>query len=134
MASLLDFLSLLVTAAFFVGIIIVVVYVVRQIHLAVNKAKTTLQQKGLHITDSGLSVKTDRHFDRDDYVDATQRGLLKAMSAASFGKVDEHGHHLPTTPSPSISRHSSAGSHSGVSTHDERKSRFGSRKGNGGGK
>jgi hypothetical protein len=62
-------------------------------------------------------------------------GFIKAMGAASFGKVDEHGHHLPATPSPSVSRpNSSVGNHSGAGTPDERKSRFGSRKGNGGGK
>jgi len=132
MAGLFDFLSLLVTAAFFVGIIIAVVYAVQQIQLAVNKTKESLKKKGLLVTESGVSVKTDKRFDQEDYVDATQRGMLKAMSAASFGKVDEKGNHIQgTTPSPSASRHPSSSKNSSTTTpSDEKKSRFGLRRGN----
>jgi len=132
MASLIDFLSLLLTSALFVGFIVGVVYAVQQIQLAVNKTKQRLESKGLHITDSGVSVKTDKRFDREDYVDATQRGVIKAMGATSFGKVDEKGNHVQM-PSPTPSRHSSIGKHSGAGG-EEKKSRFGLRKGNGGGK
>jgi len=133
MASLFDFLSLLVTAAFFVGLIVAVIYAVQQIQLAVNNTKESLKKRGLHVTESGVSVKTDKRFDREDYVDATQRGMLKAMGAASFGKVDEKGNHIQgTTPSPSASRHHSSSKNSGTDIPDEKKSRLGFRKGNSG--
>jgi len=136
MAGLFDFLSLLVTATIFVGIVVGVVYAVQQIQLAVNNTKESLKKKGLVITESGVSVKTDKRFDREDYVDATQRGFMKAMGAASFGTVDEKGNHVQgTTSSPSISRHSSNNPVSGSGTHgDEKKSRFGLRKTNSGSK
>jgi len=130
MASLFDFLSLLVTAAFFVGIIIAVIYAVQQIKLAVNNTKESLKKRGLHVTESGVSVKTDKHFDREDYVDATQRGILKAMGSASFGKVDDKGNHI--APSPSASRHPSSSKNSSTNTPDEKNSRLGLRRGNSG--
>src|SRR5277367_3945669 len=61
-----------------------------------------LANKGLLISESGVSVKTSMRFDRYDYVDATRlsvlffpslsrqshRGFIKATSAASFGLAD----------------------------------------------
>jgi len=132
MAGLFDFISLLVTAAFFVGIIIGVIYLVQQIQIAMNNTKETLQKKGLHITQSGVSVKTDKRFDREDYVDATQRGIIKAMGAASFGKVDEKGNHIHSSTRPTLLSQLSSSKLSDTQTPDEKKSRFGLRRGNSG--
>ena len=44
-----------------------------------------LAQKGLTITDHGVSVKTEGRFDREDYVDATQRFL--AFSLLPFPRL-----------------------------------------------
>jgi len=111
--------------------IVGVVYTVQQIQIAVNNTKESLQKKGLHITQSGVSVKTDRRFDREDYVDATQRGIIRAMGAASFRKVDEHGNHINgPTPPPSMSRQSSSSKLSGTHAPDEKKHLFGIRRGN----
>lgn len=48
----------------------------------------SLKNKGLHISDKGVSVKTSSRFNREDYLDATQRGFIKAMGASSFGTAD----------------------------------------------
>lgn len=91
-----------------------------------------LGKKGLHITPSGLSVKTDKRFDREDYIDATQRGIIKTMGAASFGQVDEKGNHLDKGM---IERKMSGGSSPSLGNGEEKekekekKSRFGLRRG-----
>ncbi|KAF9231736.1 hypothetical protein BU15DRAFT_55800 [Melanogaster broomeanus] len=51
-----------------------------------------LEGKGIRISDKGVSVKTQRRFDREDYVDATPRGSIKALNAASFGPADDEAH------------------------------------------
>jgi hypothetical protein len=70
-----------------------------------------LKESGLHISDSGLAVKTSKHFNREDYVDATQRGFVKVMGAASFGKSNQQKPLLPPSllqQTPSSSSNSSA--------------------------
>ncbi|KAJ6612166.1 hypothetical protein B0H10DRAFT_2053943 [Mycena sp. CBHHK59/15] len=119
MSSWLDLISLLVTVAVLGGAIYAVLAVVRSVSQGVESAKEGLKTKGLHITDKGVSVKTSGRFDREDYVDATQRGFVKAMGAASFRKgaaaVDVDGHlaspPLKSTPSSSsVKSTSSTGS------------------------
>ncbi|KAF7330864.1 hypothetical protein MVEN_02425900 [Mycena venus] len=79
MANWVDMVSLLVTVSVFGGIIYVVLLVVQSISQGVESAKEGLKSKGVHITDKGVAVKTSKRFDREDYVDATQRGIVKAM-------------------------------------------------------
>ncbi|KAJ7638361.1 hypothetical protein FB45DRAFT_826716 [Roridomyces roridus] len=86
MANWLDIVSLLATVAVFGGIIYAILLVSRSVDQGVQSAKEGLKTKGLHITDQGLSVKTSKRFDREDYVDATQRGFVKAVNASSFRK------------------------------------------------
>ncbi|KZP07039.1 hypothetical protein FIBSPDRAFT_1041240 [Athelia psychrophila] len=93
MAGILDFLSLLLTASVFVGVIVGIIFVVQQVQAAVAQTKESLKKKGLNITDTGVSVKTDRHLDREDYLDATQRNMVKAFQSSSFAKVDAQGNH-----------------------------------------
>ena len=57
----------------------------------------------MHISDKGVSVKTTSRFNREDYVDATQRGFIKAMGAASFGTTE--GYEGEMTP---VSRQNSS--------------------------
>ncbi|KAF8869791.1 hypothetical protein BD779DRAFT_1583718 [Infundibulicybe gibba] len=73
----------------------------KQISEGVKSTKESLKARGLDISDKGVSVKTSKRFDRADYVDATQRGFVKAMESASFGKADG-------TPTKSSSRTSSS--------------------------
>ncbi|KAJ6516406.1 hypothetical protein C8R45DRAFT_1087477 [Mycena sanguinolenta] len=103
-----DMVSLVVTLSIFGGIAYVVLLVVRSVSQGVESAKEGLKTKGVHITDKGVSVKTSKRFDREDYVDATQRGIVKAMGASSFGKRTDSDNHLSppslkSTPSSSSS-------------------------------
>ncbi|KAJ7666514.1 hypothetical protein B0H17DRAFT_1210561 [Mycena rosella] len=86
MANWLDLISLVATIAVFGGIVYAVLMMVQSVSQGVASAKEGLKTKGVNITDKGVSVKTSKRFDREDYVDATQRGLLKAVNASSFRK------------------------------------------------
>ncbi|KAF9220632.1 hypothetical protein BS17DRAFT_882302 [Gyrodon lividus] len=92
MASWIDLFSLLTTTLFFVGTIIGIIYIVKQISSGIQSTKQSLENKGISISDKGVSVKTQKRFDRDDYVDATQRGFVKALGAASFGPAGNGAH------------------------------------------
>ncbi|KAF7354867.1 hypothetical protein MSAN_01401200 [Mycena sanguinolenta] len=101
-----DMVSLVVTLSIFGGIAYVVLLVARSVSQGVESAKEGLKTKGVHITDKGVSVKTSKRFEREDYVDATQRGIVKAMGASSFGKRNDSDNHLSppalqSTPSSS---------------------------------
>ncbi|KAJ7477235.1 hypothetical protein B0H11DRAFT_1917179 [Mycena galericulata] len=114
MATWLDLISLLTTVAVFGGIIYAVLLVVRSVSQGVESAKEGLKTKGLHITDKGVSVKTSKRFDREDYVDATQRGFVKAVNASSFRKGGaDSTEHLSPTPLKSSPSSSSIGSTDG---------------------
>jgi len=102
MAGILDFLSLLLTAAVCVGVVVGIIFVVQQVQGAVAQTKESLKKKGLNITDTGVSVKTDKHLDREDYLDATQRNMVKAFQNSSFSKLDAQGNHASSIR-PSLS-------------------------------
>ncbi|KAI0067447.1 hypothetical protein BV25DRAFT_1819786 [Artomyces pyxidatus] len=87
MAGFIDVLSLIFTVSLFVGAIVGVVIVVRKVSQAVDSTKASLREKGWTISDSGVSVKTSKRLNREDYIDATQRGIMKAMSASTFGNA-----------------------------------------------
>ncbi|KAF8995533.1 hypothetical protein BDQ17DRAFT_1365408 [Cyathus striatus] len=86
MAGLLDILSLL----FFIGIvgssIYGVMYVMRVVSTGIESTKENLKKQGLEVSGSGVSIKTSKRFDRENYIDATQRGIVKALDSASFGR------------------------------------------------
>ena len=96
------------------------------------------------ISDKGMSVRTTGRYSREDYVDATQRGLMKAMGASSFatadnvdGKTTSHSV-LDNTPDgglkfsmPALNRQLSEArilSNSSGSDKEKKKSRFRLRK------
>ncbi|KIM63310.1 hypothetical protein SCLCIDRAFT_56973, partial [Scleroderma citrinum Foug A] len=68
-----------------VGTVLAVIYVVRQISASMQSTKESLKTRGISISKEGVSVKTDKRFDREHYLDATQRGIIKAVGASSFG-------------------------------------------------
>jgi hypothetical protein len=100
-----------------------------------------LKTKGVHITDKGVAVKTSRRFDREDYVDATQRcavsrslfavcalanaaidrGIVKAVGASSFGKRSDSDVHL--SPAPALASTPSSSSVTSTSSGGEKKKR-----------
>lgn len=68
-----DLFMLVLTIVFFCFIIMGVLILLHYLDSGIKSAKTALQNKGLTVSDKGVSVKTDRRFGREDYVDATQR-------------------------------------------------------------
>ncbi|KAF9449358.1 hypothetical protein P691DRAFT_759138 [Macrolepiota fuliginosa MF-IS2] len=86
MAGWTDLFSLLVTLSIFGGTVYGVVYLANQISEGIKSTKENLKTKGYDISNKGVSIKTSKRFDREDYVDATQRGMLKAMTATSFNR------------------------------------------------
>ncbi|KAJ7047851.1 hypothetical protein C8F04DRAFT_24049 [Mycena alexandri] len=115
MANFVDLFSFVATVAVFGGVIYIILSIVRGVSQGVESAKEGLKTKGVHITDKGVSVKTSKRFDREDYVDATQRGIMKTMNASSFrkgGAVHDpsEGHLSPPSLQSSPSSSSSLGS------------------------
>jgi hypothetical protein len=51
-------------------------------HLS-RSTKASLNDKGVNISASGISVKTDRNMDREAYLDATQRYVIVIRSSIS---------------------------------------------------
>ncbi|KAF4588062.1 hypothetical protein EYR38_010023 [Pleurotus pulmonarius] len=80
MANWIDLFSLFATIAVFGGIIYGVLYLVNSVSQGVASTKEALANKGLHISDKGMSVKTSKRFDREDYVDATQRYVASSSA------------------------------------------------------
>ncbi|KAF9476131.1 hypothetical protein BDN70DRAFT_882844 [Pholiota conissans] len=68
-------------------------FVTKSINEGVASTKQTLKSKGIDVTASGMSVKTSKRFGREDYVDATQRGVVKALQASSFGRSTSNESH-----------------------------------------
>ncbi|KAL0574005.1 hypothetical protein V5O48_007949 [Marasmius crinis-equi] len=104
MAGLLDVVSFITTAAFFGGVIYGVLYLVRSVNSGIENTKAQLKERGYDVSSGGVKVKTSKRFDREDYVDATQRGFVKAMEASSFRKGGSNTsspvvNHIQRTPS-----------------------------------
>jgi len=87
MSTWLDVVALVVTFSVIGAAIWGITYASKQIKESVQSTKEALKSKGLDISGEGISVKTSRRFEREDYVDATQRGIIKAMNASSFGST-----------------------------------------------
>jgi len=60
-----------------------------------------LRAQGLHISEKGISIKTNKRFDRDDYVDATQRSV--ALSNSVYREIERFSSRFGT-PTGVLSR------------------------------
>ncbi|KAF8876783.1 hypothetical protein CPB84DRAFT_1795608 [Gymnopilus junonius] len=123
MATWLDFVSLFATITVIGGIVYAVLYVVRSVNDGLASTKASLKTKGLDISSSGVSIKTSKRFDREHYVDATQRGIVKAIGAASFRKNGAASHNVSGVP-PSMERHTSSTSAGSSDSTEKKKKRF----------
>jgi len=72
-----------------------------------RSTKASLNDKGVNLTTRGISVRTDKQLDREAYLDATQRGAINVIKAASFGapdakrslsEIDKHIKEAPDKP------------------------------------
>ncbi|KAJ3543686.1 hypothetical protein NMY22_g3051 [Coprinellus aureogranulatus] len=101
----------------------------KQINEGMASTKESLKAKGVDISASGVSMKTDKRLERQDYIDATQRGFIKTLQASSAAKVldqpqQKHKkHHIAR----SLSNNSEA-SIGSDSSEKKRKTLFGRRK------
>ncbi|KAL1726732.1 hypothetical protein EV714DRAFT_286987 [Schizophyllum commune] len=93
MAGWTDIIVLIVVVAILGGVTYGAIVASQQVSTSVQNTKAKLKDRGFDVSRGGVSVKTSGRIERDDYIDATQRGFIKAMGAASFRK-DAH-------PSPS---------------------------------
>ncbi|KIO01925.1 hypothetical protein M404DRAFT_1002671 [Pisolithus tinctorius Marx 270] len=84
MARWIDVFSLSVTTMIFVGMILAIIYFARRISSTVEVTKESLKNRGISISDSGVSIKTNKRFDMEHYVDATQRFVLRRHQASNF--------------------------------------------------
>ncbi|KAH6905593.1 hypothetical protein BKA70DRAFT_1291665 [Coprinopsis sp. MPI-PUGE-AT-0042] len=81
-----DILAFTFTLALVGGFVYGVIYVVNLVNQSVESTKANLKSKGMDISANGVSVKTDKYVDRQDYIDATQRKIINVMEASSFTK------------------------------------------------
>lgn len=86
MASWIDILSLLVTIGVLGGTAWGIVYAVKQVTESFQMTKQKMKDKGYELSGKGVSIKTSKRFDRQDYIDATQRNMIKTMTATSFNR------------------------------------------------
>ncbi|TFY80332.1 hypothetical protein EWM64_g3683 [Hericium alpestre] len=90
------------TIAIFVGTIVGVVLLVRRFSAYISSTKESLKKRGWTISSNGVSVKTSKRMNREDYLDATQRGFIKAMGSSRHG-ADPSMNSAHTTPNSSPS-------------------------------
>lgn len=81
MASWIDIFSFLTTTSLFVGTILGVIYIAKRLSEAAQNTKESLENKGISISDKGVSIKTSKRLDRENYVDATQRGVVRVLES-----------------------------------------------------
>ncbi|KAI0631826.1 hypothetical protein C8Q77DRAFT_164862 [Trametes polyzona] len=85
MANWIDYLSLVVTLAIISALAYGGFLASKAISSAIESTKDSLKSRGVNVSKKGVSVKTSKRYDREDYLDATQRGFIKAMKASSGG-------------------------------------------------
>lgn len=80
-----DIFALVITLAIVSGVVFVVLYINRGINNTLQTTKENLKSRGYNISSSGISIKTDKRLGHEEYLDATQRGLLRALGASTTG-------------------------------------------------
>jgi len=131
MSDWLDIISFVSSLALFIGVVAGAVYVAKSISNTIDETKKSLNEKGVNVSSSGISVKTSKHMTREDYLDATQRNVVKAIQTSTTSVTDSAGmaqqnesrHH-----SPSIKRSSTGGSNRSVDSTKKKSGLFGIRK------
>ncbi|KAF8491707.1 hypothetical protein F5888DRAFT_1637461 [Russula emetica] len=102
MAGLADVCSLILTSAFFIGVILGTALIAQKCQALIDATKSSLEERGWIVSghahpsssrESGrgtsasvVMVKTSKKkMDHERYLDATQRGIIKAFNATTFG-------------------------------------------------
>ncbi|KAL4244626.1 hypothetical protein ABKN59_009185 [Abortiporus biennis] len=138
MSRLIDYFSLIVTLSIFAIVIYAAVIIVNKISSAAQSTKASLKEKGYDVTGDGVQIKKKiRIADREEYIDATQRGFVKVLGASTVGGRSTVGSQSqpgapssnnskvvfsPSTGASSGRRHSPSGS---TSSEEKKKGWFG---------
>ncbi|KAH8828392.1 hypothetical protein DL96DRAFT_1603065 [Flagelloscypha sp. PMI_526] len=101
MATWLDVFYLILTIGTIAGIAFIALYVYNGIQNGLNETKNRLAERGVDISKGGMSVKTNKRMDREDYLDSTQRGLMNAYKNASITKRTDSSYSKPLSNSNS---------------------------------
>jgi len=112
-------------------VVVGAVYAAKLISNTIDGAKKTLNEKGVNVSASGISVKTGKHMTREDYLDATQRKFVKAILTSTTSTADPDGmsqQNGSQQPPPPIKRSSTSGSNRSVEGTKKKTSFFGVRK------
>lgn len=125
MASWLDVASFILIFALFIGTIIGTISVVRRVSNGFQSIKESLRNRGCSISSEGVTIKTSHRFNREDYVDATQRAFVGAIHASTYGSASSPSNHgSPTLQAPVLEKKSSSTSLGRSSTTSEKKRGF----------
>ncbi|KAI0088949.1 hypothetical protein BDY19DRAFT_1048443 [Irpex rosettiformis] len=86
MATWGDYISLTVVLSIIAALVYGVIYINQSFRKAVVSTKQNLQARGIEISKQGASVKTKTKLvNREEYFDATQRKVVKALANSSVG-------------------------------------------------
>ncbi|GJE96328.1 hypothetical protein PsYK624_125220 [Phanerochaete sordida] len=86
MANWTDYLSLTLTISLIAAAVYGVLYLREAFQKGIAASKDRLHNHGIDISRDGAHVKTrSKLADRENYFDATQRGVMKALSKSSVG-------------------------------------------------
>ncbi|KAI0682919.1 hypothetical protein BC835DRAFT_1423815 [Cytidiella melzeri] len=86
MATWGDYISLTLTLSIIAALVYGVLYLNQSLQKVVTSTKDHLHNRGIDVSKKGASVKTKTKLgNREEYFDATQRGIVKALSSSSVG-------------------------------------------------
>jgi len=112
-------------------VVVGALYVAKVVSDTIDQTKKTLNEKGVNVSASGISVKTSKHMTREDYLDATQRKFVKAIQTSTTSVTDSDGmtqQNGGQHNSPSIKRSSTGGSNRSADSAKKKSGLFGIRK------
>ncbi|CCM02720.1 uncharacterized protein FIBRA_04827 [Fibroporia radiculosa] len=107
--------NILATLSIAAAIVCALLYMNKATRSAVQATKESLKNRGVDISRQGMSVKTKKRMDRDDYLDATQRGFVNAYKHSTYGPG----------PGASLRSHSAESIHSTHHSEIESRDRHG---------
>ncbi|KAF8628175.1 hypothetical protein AX15_004056 [Amanita polypyramis BW_CC] len=80
-----DLFELLVTLTIFSAAICLIFYVSESVRSISQTTKEYMKGRGYDVSTSGVSIRMDK-VDRETYLDATQRGIVRALEVSSVGQ------------------------------------------------
>ncbi|KAH8105398.1 hypothetical protein BXZ70DRAFT_1004900 [Cristinia sonorae] len=120
MASWSDYISLFITVSVFVAAAYAVIFISRSWSSAVESTRQSLKRQGVDVSESGVSVRTQtRLADREEYCDATQRGIIKILGSSHYGRATGSSPSASPQTTQQVLHHSPERSYIALPTHDK---------------